>query len=777
MNKSVILLGIGYLSTGMAAETPKNKADEVQQLEEVTVSQTKSKPESKQLFPKTDKATPKHIITAKEIELTTNSNSAEDVVRKMPSLNIRKRYIGDTNSPLGIRDSNAYQTAHTMVYGDGMPLHNPLRTSFSGAPRWHLVSPSEIDSAEVLYGPFSAEYSGNSFGGVVRLNSKMPEKFEMNAEAMGIFQPMNRAGRKETLMGYKTFVSAGNRWDKFSVYGSYNRLENEGQPMTPSTLGVTNGAAAKGTTVATGGEFQPLPNGKPGILYGDDGIQQSTSDLFKLKLGYDFTPDLQGRFTLAYEDREVITDDAQSQLRDAKGNVIWGGKVNVAGQNFTVPNSVFGASISERKTLNYGLSLKGKISDNWRIDTTASYYDAFRDRSVKANFNNLDPANNNSGQVTDAKAWWASYDLKLATDKFLGRDDLSFMAGYQFNHASLNLDVYSSNNYYAETTSLQTTDTGGATQTNSAFTQMSWRFLPDWEIMAGVRMDHWEAQDGHSRTFDNPATPANEQNIQNYADRSATRFSPKASLEYSPDNWTFRYSFSKAYRFPIVEEMFLSAATLNNQRVAYPGLGPEHGYFNNFMAKYDIPRGYVQADVFYNVISDEINNSIQNFGATQVSTFLPIDRTEAVGVDLIFQQNEIFNLPLDLNVNGTWIHKRIIENARNTSLVGNQWNQIPKLQVNATATYHVLPVWDAAIGVRYRSNEYQRIDNSDIAAHVYGGTDEYTLVDFKTSYQLPAVKGMKSTISAGIDNILNQNVFENHPYPQRTYFVKASFKY
>jgi iron complex outermembrane receptor protein len=128
-------------------------------------------------------------------------------------------------------------------------------------------------------------------------------------------------------------------------------------------------------------------------------------------------------------------------------------------------------------------------------------------------------------------------------------------------------------------------------------------------------------------------------------------------------------------------------------------------------------------------------------------------------------------------VNGTWIHKRIIENARNTALVGNQWNQIPKLQVNATATYHILPVWDAAVGVRYRSDEYQRIDNSDVANHVYGTTNEYTLVDLKTSYQLPVVAGMKSTLSAGIDNVLNQNVFENHPYPQRTYFLKASFKY
>ncbi len=771
MKKSVILLGLGYLSTGIAAEPVKTQAavEEVQTLEEVTVS-SEGKKQLKKLFPKTDKATPSHTVTATEIEQTINATTVEDVITKLPSVNVRKRYVGDSNGSLGMRDSNTFQTAHTMVFGDGMPLHNPLRTTFNGAPRWQMVSPSEIESAEVLYGPFSAEYSGNSFGGVVKLTTKMPTKFEMDAEAMGIFQPMNRAGRKETLQGYKTFISAGNRWDKFSLFGSYNRLENEGQPMVPNTVGV---APSKLGTKATGGTFQPLPDGTAGILYGDDGVQQSTSDLFKFKLGYDFTPDLEGRFTLAYEDRRVKTDDAQSQLRDAQGKIIWGGTPNVAGQRFTVRNSVFGSSDFERKTLNYGASLKGKISENWRIDTTGSYYDAFRDRSVKANFHDADPANNGTGQVTDAQAWWASYDLKLATDKFLGRNDLSFMGGYQFNHANLNSSVYNSNDYRAATTDVKTTETGGATQTNSVFTQLNWRFMPDWELMAGVRMDHWQALNGHSRDLTKP----NGTGIQNYADRDATRFSPKASLEYSPDNWTIRYSFSKAYRFPIVEEMFQSASTLNRLNVSYPGLGPEHGYFNNFMVKYAIPRGSVQADVFYNVIGDEINNTVQNFGATTVSTFLPIEKTEAVGIDLMYQQKEVFNLPLDLMINGTWIHKRIIKNGKNPVLEGNQWDKIPKLQANASATYHILPVWDAAVGVRYRSNEYQRIDNTDIAAHVYGGTDEYTLVDFKTSYQLPAVKGLKSTISAGIDNLLDQEVYENHPFPQRTYFVKASFKY
>jgi len=69
------------------------------------------------------------------------------------------------------------------------------------------------------------------------------------------------------------------------------------------------------------------------------------------------------------------------------------------------------------------------------------------------------------------------------------------------------------------------------------------------------------------------------------------------------------------------------------------------------------------------------------------------------------------------------------------------------------------------------------LTNTDTAANVMGGTDESTFVDLKTSYQLPINPKLKSTLSAGIDNVFDANAFENHPYPQRTYFVSASLKY
>lgn len=796
MKKYVLLLGVSYLGSSIAAEPVKPKKTDKQQ---ITAQKKQVKTDTYQgtemvtygtvtdrKFPDTAKATPTYTIDKTDIETKVNATTVEDSMRYAPGVLIRKRFMGDPNGTLGIRTSNSFQTAHSMVYADGMPLHNPLRTSYSGAPRWSMVSPSEIDSAEVLYGPFSSQYSGNSMGGVINLNTKMPEKFEAQMDAMGMFQNVHRSGRNETLMGYKTFLSAGDRIDKFSIYGSYNHFENEGQPQTINAAALSTAA---GGTAVTGGEGYQTTTGAPSIAYGDIGVAQQMTDLFKAKFAYDFTEELQGRFTIAYEDRIGKVDNPNSLLRDAAGNILWGGATaaglsanqnyrTAGGQRFTVPGSVFSVSDSERQALNYGLGLKGKISNNWSIDTTASYYDAFKDRTISSNLNPNHPLNQNKGQVSDEKPWWATYDLKLATDKFLGRDDLSFMGGYQFNHASLNLDVYSSNNYKAGTADVKTNDSGGQTETNSAFSQMEWRFLPDWSVMAGGRFDHWQAIDGHVYDYTN-ANP--NLRIQNYADRDASRISPKASLEYSPNDWTFRYSFSKAYRFPIAEEMFASLSKLNSSTFSAPGLGPEAGYFHNFMTQYDIPRGYVRANFFYDQINNEINSTSVTINGTTTTTFQPIDQTEAVGVDLTYQQNEVFNLPVDLMANTTIMDKHITKHnpigTNSVNYTGKEWDRIPHLQINGSATYHITQPWDASVGVRYRSDSFQTLTNTDTAANVMGGTDESTFVDLKTSYKLPINPKLKSTISAGVDNVFDVNAFENHPYPQRTYFVRASLKY
>ena len=149
---------------------------------------------------------PSTRVTRAQIERQ-NAQTTEEVLKYQPSLQIRQRYVGDPNGVLGIRGADMFSTARNMVYADGLPLHNFLQASFNGAPRWSLVGPNEIDSVDVVYGPFSAEYSGNSIGGVVNIKTRMPRKQEFYVESSLFIQPYKLYGPDKG-----TFMAIGNTY-------------------------------------------------------------------------------------------------------------------------------------------------------------------------------------------------------------------------------------------------------------------------------------------------------------------------------------------------------------------------------------------------------------------------------------------------------------------------------------------------------------------------------------------------------------------------------------
>jgi iron complex outermembrane receptor protein len=765
------------------AATKDHKKDKTEQLAEIEVVDSANK----SFFPNTTQATPQFKVTREDIETKVNVTTVEDALRYIPGVNVRRRYAGDANAPMAMRGSNITQSAHSMVYADGIPIYNMVNAGHTAAPRWSMVAPSEIESVDVLFGPFSSQYDGHSFGGVVNLNTKMPDKFEAQMDTTGIFQDMNRGGRNQLLQGFRTFLSAGDRFDKFSIYGSYNHLTNEGQPMDPigTTAALTSLPGGATATAVTGAQLIPSPTGGKNFIFGDNGVDKTDTDLFKVKMAYDIAEDLQTRFTIAYEERIKTNGDPLVLSKNAlTGQTLYSTATNryyaQDGYYFNVPTNGFRLQEQNRQALNYGWSLKGKISDTWNIDTTASYYDAFNDKTIqstglaqdsRALVNGVLP-----GQVTDVDTWWATYDLKLATDQFLGHKDLSFMSGYQLVHGNNNNKVYNSVNYATANRDTALSDSGGQTQTNSLFSQLEWRFLQDWSVMAGLRFDHFQTLGGHFYNYNRAANDP--RRIQNYQDRDQSRVSPKASIEYSPDVWTFRYSFSKAYRFPVAEELFASKNTVAGTTFSDPNLGPENGYFHNFMTQYDLAQGYVRANFFYDQIKDEIfSYNPLLAGGNGPNTYLAIGETETIGVDLTYQQYGLFGLPLDFMANTIFMNKQIVNNPQARGLQGNEWPRIPRLQANVSATYRVLPEWDVTGNVRYRSDMFHQITNVDTEANVFNGSDEYTFVDFKTNYRLPEYHHLKSTVSAGVDNILDQDVYENNPLAQRTYYVSLSLKY
>jgi iron complex outermembrane receptor protein len=121
-------------------------------------------------------------FTAKQIAESVNSVSSAGALMYLPSVHVRERFIGDVNGGLAMRMYGVNSSAQTIVYADGLLLSNFLNNSCCPGPRWGMVSQHAIDRVDVMYGPFSALYPGNSIGGVVLMTTHMPTKLEAHAQ-------------------------------------------------------------------------------------------------------------------------------------------------------------------------------------------------------------------------------------------------------------------------------------------------------------------------------------------------------------------------------------------------------------------------------------------------------------------------------------------------------------------------------------------------------------------------------------------------------------------
>jgi iron complex outermembrane receptor protein len=141
-------------------------------------------------------------ITAAQIAERINAFDAEDALKYFPSPNVRKRYIGDyDHAVLASRASGTGNSARSLVYADGILLSNLLGNGATYTPRWGLVTPEEIDRVDVLYGPFSAAYPGNSVGAVVDFQTRMPTRLEGHVRLAGFAQRFAEYGTRDSFYG------------------------------------------------------------------------------------------------------------------------------------------------------------------------------------------------------------------------------------------------------------------------------------------------------------------------------------------------------------------------------------------------------------------------------------------------------------------------------------------------------------------------------------------------------------------------------------------------
>ena len=275
-------------------------------------------------------------ITGAQIERSINATDASDALKYFPSLVVRKRNIGDyDHAVLASRASGTGNSARSLVFADGILLSNLLGNGAEFTPRWGLVSPDEIERVDVLYGPFSAAYSGNSAGAIVDYVTRMPTRFEAHIKVQAHTQKYQLYQTDERYSGHQESASIGSRAGAFSWWIHLNRQDSDGQPLVIARVNQSSTPSAAGTPV-TGAVADRNHLAVPVYNVGTSAQTRSVQDSGKLKLAYDLTPTLRASYTLGFW-RNDARRSADSFLRDGSGNPVYGGQVNIGGSVYTMP--------------------------------------------------------------------------------------------------------------------------------------------------------------------------------------------------------------------------------------------------------------------------------------------------------------------------------------------------------------------------------------------------------------------------------------------------------
>ena len=744
-------------------------------------------------------------VTAKQIVESVNSVSSAGALLYLPSIHVRERFIGDVNGGLAMRMYGVNSSAETMVYADGLLLSNFLTNSCCPGPRWGMVSQEAIDRVDVMYGPFSALYPGNSVGGVVLMATHMPARFEAKVKLDAFGENFKLYGTDKNFTGAHAAATLGNKVGDWSFRLVADHLDNHSHPtdFTPATA-KTGAAAASGQyTVVTGAQFDNDIANKARVITAATSMDHTVKDDGTIKVAYDFSSTLRATYTLNIwqNTSDKLID---SYLRDEGGNTIYGTSttagpyryVRINGKDYSV--TAPGVSRAESEYHMHGLSLKSDSGGTWDWEVNASYFNQNKDetRASSGNFGTTPSTDATAGTVTFADGTgWQNVDLRgvwRPEGNLKSRHQVSF--GFHTDTYTTKSDQYKlgAGNWQTSSAGALNTNSRGKTSTDAIYVQDAWQFAPAWKLVVGGREERWEASDGSNF--------ANSANV-TYQDKSVRAFSPKASLSYqASDDWALRGSVGRGTRFPTVGELFKNVgvtrvgggtptagelagfpAPYNTALTNNPNLKPESADSWEFTMERFVGNGVWRTSLFGEEKKDALisQSDITTLPGFSISSVQNVDKVRTYGIETAFQTNDMGLRGLDLSGSIAYIHSRIVKDIAAPRLEGTELPLIPVWRASLVGTYHASDKLSYSLGYRYSGRQHSGLFNTttlqypDPNPDVYGGRSAFHVFDAKVLYKV----AKQWSASVGIDNIGNAKYYTLYPYSQRTYFAGLKFDY
>jgi iron complex outermembrane receptor protein len=671
-------------------------------------------------------------IDAAQIARSINATDSEDALKYFPSLNVRKRYIGDhDHAVLASRASGTGNSARSLVYADGILLSNLLGNGASFTPRWGLVTPEEIDRVDVLYGPFSAAYPGNSVGAVVDYVTRMPKAFEAHVKLQDYSQRYKQYNTNDRFGGHSGSVALGSREGGLSWWFNLSRLDSEGQPITfANRLMSAAVTPPPGATVipVTGAVADRNPANNPWWIFGDTGRSHTVQDHAKLKLAYDLSPSLRATYTVGLWRNETHRT-VNSYLRDASGNTVRPtatepAYVEIDGRVYAVNPSDFASSHAELEHLAQGLTLKSQTRGEWDWEAAVSDY-AYRRDEVRNSVTGVTDMKGTGWNTLALKGIWRPVDTMHTVEAGLQRDAFK----------------------------LRTQATAGASSLQSLWMQDAWHISPDWRAVLGARLEQWHVESG------NAAQPV----------RREAWFSPKLAISHALDDvWMLKASLGRAVRAPTVVELYqlASAGTRGD-----PNLRPETSWTGELTAERSMGAGLLRTTFFAERTEDALYSQTNVTVTPTVTSVQNVDTIRTRGLEAALQWPHALLRGLDLNASLTFADSIIVKNDKFPASVGRWQPRVPRWRATMLASYKVDAHWNTSLGVRYSGKQYGTLDNGDPNGRTYTGVSSFLVADLRVVYRFDK----QWSAAFGIDNLNNERYWAFHPYTQRTFNAELRF--
>ena len=706
----------------------------------------------------------KESVDAAKLRETVNLRNSEDSLRYFPSLFVRKRHIGDTQAPLATRTSGVGASARSLVYADGILLSALIGNNNNFAsPRWGMVSPEEIEHVDVLYGPFSAEYPGNSIGAVVNITTRMPEKLEASATLAGNLQHFDQYATRGSYPAYQFAGTVGDRIGAFTWFASANHVDSKSQPLDYVTVNRPTASSAVGVPVT--GAFEDLNRlGQPIYVVGAGGFEHQRQNNLKLRLGLD----LSNSIKLSWRTGLFLNDTAshaRTYLADASGSPIYAGPVNIQGHTVTVPASAFSNQVyrfDERHWLHAATIEQSTDAFFWSL--IGSIYDYAKDEQRIPS--TALPAAKIGGPGSIVRmngTGWRTLDLHAYSRSIQGHD---LHGGAHYDGFTLKSRRFATDDWIDGPAGALTQESTGDTRTLALWAEDHWTISPAFMLTMGARYEWWKAYDG--RNFN--AAPALDVD---QPSRTAQGLSPKVSLRWEPAHrWSVNLSAARALRFPTVSELYQAISTGPTISIPNPDLRPEKANSAELAVERTLRGGSIRISLFREGIKDALiaqsaplNNSTQLFNYVQ-----NIGRVRTNGAELVIEKRNL--VPhFDLSASVTFADTKIVSDPTFPAAEGKMIPQVPRRKATIVATWRPTDRLSLTGAARYSSRMFGTVDNSDVVGHTFQGFEGYFVADARAVYRLTP----KIDIAAGVENLTDERYFLFHPFPGRTFTAELDW--